>query len=119
MEYYDGRLCVRPSELFENGIVTESNYRNWINRDRVEVARRGGGSKDSYALIVLDSLPDKYRAKAEEVLGNGDEVLVAGWFRENYQLDQAAVKFSLTGHPSIRATRRPLRRRVNMQSTPR
>lgn len=24
MEYYDGRLCVRPSELFENGIVTES-----------------------------------------------------------------------------------------------
>ena len=107
MEYYDGRLCVRPSELFENGIVTESNYRNWINRDRVEVARRGGGSKDSYALIVLDSLPDKYRAKAEEVLGNGDEVLVAGWFRENYQLDQAAVKFFLdwaSQYPSDQAT---------------
>lgn len=107
MEYYDGRLCVRPSELFENGIVTESNYRNWINRDRVEVARRGGGSKDSYALIVLESLPDKYRAKAEEVLGNGDEVLVAGWFRENYQLDQAAVTFFTNWsakYPSDKAT---------------
>ncbi len=106
MEYYDGRLCVTMHELVGNGIMSEPNYKQMARRGRFEMARQGKGA-GNYALIVLDSLPDKYRAKAEEVLGNGDEVLVAGWFRENYQLDQAAVKFFLdwaSQYPSDQAT---------------
>lgn len=91
MEYYDGRLCVSMRELIDNNIVTESNYRNWTNRGRVEVARRGGGSADNYALVVVESLPTRYKDAVHEKLGSGDEILAAGWFRENYERDQKAV----------------------------
>nr|DAH21893.1 MAG TPA: hypothetical protein [Caudoviricetes sp.] len=106
MEYYGGRLCVSMHELVGNGIMSEPNYKQMARRGRFEIARQGKGA-GNYALIVLESLPDKYRAKAEEVLGNGDEVLVAGWFRENYQLDQAAVTFFTNWsakYPSDKAT---------------
>lgn len=106
MEYYDGRLCVTMHDLVGNGIMSEPNYKQMARRGRFEMARQGKGA-GNYALIVLESLPDKYRAKAEEVLGNGDEVLVAGWFRENYQLDQAAVTFFTNWsakYPSDKAT---------------
>ncbi len=42
MEYCNGRLCISTRELFDGGIVTEANYRNWTNRNRVDVVRRGG-----------------------------------------------------------------------------
>ena len=91
MEYYGGRLCVSMRELIDNNIVSEANYRNWTNRGRVEIARRGGGSANSYALVVVDSLPTRYLDEVKAKLGNGDEILAAGWFRENYERDQAAV----------------------------
>ena len=71
MEYYNGRLCISTRELFDGGIVTESNYRNWTNRDRVEVVRRGGGARGSYALIAVDSLPQRYKDKVEETFPGG------------------------------------------------
>lgn len=91
MEYYDGKLCISKRELVDSHIVSESNYRNWTTRRRVEIARRGGGNADGYALVFVDSLPTKYREAVRAKFGSGDEVLAAGWFRENYERDQAAV----------------------------
>ena len=58
MEYYDGRLCVTMHELVGNGIMSEPNYKQMARRGRFEMARQGKGA-GNYALIVLDSLPDK------------------------------------------------------------
>lgn len=91
MEYYDGKLCISKRELVDSHIVSESNYRNWTTRRRVEIARRGGGNADGYALVIVDSLPTKYRDAVRAKFGSGDEVLAAGWFRENYERDIAAV----------------------------
>lgn len=91
MEYYKGRLCVAARELLENGIVTESNYRNWTNRNRVEVVRRGGGSKGSYALIAIDSLPEKYQDQVSLKIGSAELVPIIDWIRRNYKRDQNAV----------------------------
>lgn len=91
MEYYDGKLCISKRELVDSHIVSESNYRNWTTRRRVEIARRGGGNADGYALVIVDSLPTKYRDAVRAKFGSGDEVLAAGWFRENYERDMAAV----------------------------
>ena len=91
MEYYDGKLCISKRELVDSHIVSESNYRNWTTRRRVEIARRGGGNADGYALVIVDSLPTKYREAVRAKFGAGDEVLAAGWFRENYERDMAAV----------------------------
>ena len=91
MEYYDGRLCISQRELVEGGIMTIANYKQMARRGRFDVARRGGGNADSYALAVIDTLPTKYRDAVRAKFGSGDEVLAAGWFRENYERDMAAV----------------------------
>ncbi len=56
------------------------------------VARTGGG-KGNYALVVVDTLPDKYRDQVALIFPDSDAVMVAGWVRENYQRDQAAIVF--------------------------
>ena len=91
MEYYDGRICIRPSELGAAAIMTQEYCRQLASRGRLTMARRGGGAKNHYALVVVDSLPTQHLEEVKEKLGSGDEVLAAGWFRENYERDQAAV----------------------------
>ncbi len=78
-------------ELVGHGIMTVANYKQMARRKRFTVARRGGGSSENYALIVVETLPTRYREEVEEKLGNGDDILAAGWFRDNYERDQAAV----------------------------
>ena len=91
MEFFDGRICIRPSELEAAGIMTQEYCRQLASRGRLTMARRGGGAKNHYALVVVDSLPTQHLEEVKEKLGSGDEVLAAGWFRENYERDQAAV----------------------------
>lgn len=93
MEYINGILCISTRELFDGGIVTESNYRNWTNRNRVDVIKRGGGTKGSYALVAVDSLPQRYKDKVEEVYPGGARVRLEGWIKSNYEVDQAATAF--------------------------
>ncbi|MBO4944308.1 MAG: hypothetical protein J6C91_03475, partial [Muribaculaceae bacterium] len=90
MEYYDGRLCASMRELVGNGIMTKANYKQMAHRGRIEIARHGRGV-GNYVLIVVDSLPTKYRDKVREVLGSGDEALLVGWLLDHYERDQAAV----------------------------
>ena len=91
MEYYDGQKCIRPIELEAAGIMTQEYCRQLASRGRLTMARRGGGSKNHYALVVVDSLPTQYLEVVKEKLGSGDEILAAGWFRDNYERDQKAV----------------------------
>ncbi len=93
MEYYNGRLCISTRELFDGGIVTEANYRNWTNRNRVDVVQRGGGARGSYALIAVDSLPDRYKERVEEVYPGGAQARLEGWIMSNYTVDQQATAF--------------------------
>ena len=104
--YYDNKLCIPARELVESGIITESTYRNWTNRGRIKVARRGGGARGNCALVVVDSLPDACREGVEAKFG-GDEARIRGWIISNYELDQAAVTFFMdwaAGHRSDHAT---------------
>ena len=41
MEYYGNRLCISARELVDAGVVSQSNYQNWVNRGRIDVVRRG------------------------------------------------------------------------------
>ena len=91
MEYYDGRICIRPTELEAAGIMTQEYCRQLASRKKVEMARSGRG-KGNYALVVVDSLPTQHLEEVKEKFGSGDEILAAGWFRENYERDQAAVR---------------------------
>ncbi len=92
MEYCRGTYCISYPELIDGGIVSKSNYDNWIKRDKVNVVRRGGGS-GGCALIALDSLPDKYRAKVEEVYPDSRQAHVEAWIKSNYKRDEEAAAF--------------------------
>lgn len=92
MEYYGNRLCISARDLVEGGIVSESNYRNWVRRKRVDVVRPGKGL-GCYALVAVDSLPSAYREKVNARYPGGSQTLLKGWITSNYQVDQQAIAF--------------------------
>ena len=91
MEYYGNVLCVTRQELVTGG-MTLSNYDQLVNRGRVNVVRKAHG-KGNYALIALDSLPDKYKAKIKEMYPDGNKTRVKAWVLKNYEEDQNAVAY--------------------------
>lgn len=93
MEYYEGKWCISANELVDGGIVSKANYQNWTNRNIVDVARRGGGASGNYALIVVDSLPCKYKEKVRELYPDGAQTHLRLWVMENYETDQQAIAF--------------------------
>ena len=93
MEYYGNRLCISARELVEGGVVSKSNYQNWVTRGRIDVVRRGGGACGQYALVAVESLPRDYRAKVQALYPDGALTRLKGWVCSNYELDQSAVVF--------------------------
>lgn len=88
MEYINGTYCISYRELIDGGIVTQANYNNWINRDKVTVLRQGKGLGNR-AMIAVDSLPEPYRDKVEEIYG-GPEARIREWIKWNYTTDREA-----------------------------
>ena len=93
MEYYGNRWCISARELVDGGVVSQSNYQNWVNRKRIDVVRRGGGAAGQYALVAVESLPRTYKARVEELFPNAKLTHLVCWVRSNYETDQAAVAF--------------------------
>lgn len=90
MEYINGTYCISYRELIDGGIVTEGNYKNWLRRDKVIVLRQGKGLGNS-AMIAVDSLPEPYREKVEEIFG-GPKARIREWVKWNYTIDEGATK---------------------------
>ena len=93
MEYHGNMWCISARELVDGGIVSQSNYQNWVNRGRIDVVRRGGGAAGQYALVAVDSLPRDYRAKVEELYPNAKLTHLVCWVRSNYEIDQSSGAF--------------------------
>ncbi len=95
MEYYGNTLCVAAADLYTTGIMSQACYKQLAARNRITVARRGGGASGSTALVAVDSLPSKYRAKVEELFPGGAETRLEGWITSNYEVDQSALAYYL------------------------
>ncbi|OYP58477.1 hypothetical protein CIL02_13860, partial [Prevotella sp. P3-122] len=93
MEYYGNRLCISARELVDGGVISQSNYQNWVRRGRIDVVRRGGGAAGQYALVAVDSIPRDYKEKVDALYPDGDLTHLKGWVCSNYETDQAAVAF--------------------------
>lgn len=89
MEYHNNTLCISARELM--AVMSKPNYDQMVNRGKVEVARRA--CRGQYALVVFDSLPDKYKAAAKELYPEGGTMQLQKWFRDNYTLDAEARSF--------------------------
>ncbi len=93
MEYCNGTYCISYPELIDGGIMSEPNYKQLASRGRFDVVRRGGGAKGSYALIAVESLPDRYRAKVDKVYPNSKQAHIEAWVTSNYVRDEKAAAF--------------------------
>lgn len=93
MEYYGDRLCISMRDLVAGGIMTEPNYKQLAARGRFDVVRRGGGAAGCYALVAVDSLPQRYQDKVKEVYPGGAQARLEGWIKSNYEVDQQATAF--------------------------
>lgn len=74
MEYFNNTLCITGRELIQSdanpvGLVAKGTYDSWVARKKVLVLRQGKG-EGNYALIALESLPEKYRKLAKLKFGN-------------------------------------------------
>lgn len=92
MEFFGNKLCISACELVDGGIMSLASYHKMAQRGRIDVVRRGGGPMQ-YALVAVDSLPTTYKEKVEEKYPGGNAVLLRGWIKSNYELDQAAVSY--------------------------
>ena len=94
LEYYSNKLCISAMELVERGVMSAPNYKALSARGKLKVARRG--SRSNTALVVVDSLPESYKEKVDEIYPNGESVRLLGWLRSNYETDQKAVTFFMS-----------------------
>lgn len=92
MEYYGNTLCISMRDLVDGGIMTEPNYKQLAFRGRFDVVRKGRG-RGCYALVAVDSLPQRYKDKVEEVYPGGAQARLEGWIKSNYEVDQQATTF--------------------------
>lgn len=92
MEYYKGRLCISVRELVDGGIMTAENCKKLATRGRIEMARNGRG-QGNYALVVVDSLPEKYKAQIKGLRPDFAHECLVAWVRSNYEEDPEAVNF--------------------------
>lgn len=93
MEYYGNRLCISMRDLVDGGIMSEPNYKQLAARGRFDVVRRGGGATGCYALVAVDSLPQRYQDRVKEVYPGGTQARLEGWIKSNYEVDQQATAF--------------------------
>lgn len=80
-------------DLVDGGIMSEPNYKQLASRGRFDVVRRGGGAAGCYALVAVDSLPQRYKEKVDAVYPGGAQARLEGWVKSNYEVDQQAVAF--------------------------
>lgn len=92
MEYYGNTLCISARELVDKGIMTKSCYDKAATRGKLDVVRPGRGA-GCYALVAVDSLPDTYKAKVEQIYPDASLVRLKAWLKENFVVDQTAVAF--------------------------
>lgn len=93
MEYCNDRWCISMRELEAHNIMTADNCRQLSARNRLEVVHRGGGAKGSYALIAVDSLPDRFKEKVNAAFPDGPQAKLEAWVASNYETDQAATSY--------------------------
>lgn len=91
-EYCKGLFCVEANWLYENDhIMTFVQYRYLVEKKKIAIPRRGGNGRT--ALVVYDSLPDRFKCIIVEKHGNIRKVTQEMEFIKHIQLDDKAITF--------------------------
>ena len=104
MEYYDDKLCISYDDLTRNdspagqpsdAIMSPSNYYKLAATKQINVVRAGKGL-NNYALIELESLPERFRERIRHKYPQGSNMYLHRYFDTFYEVDTAAREFYST-----------------------
>ena len=90
-EYYDNILAIYASSLYEKGITTLYNYRNLVNRGKINVVRRG--CRNTPALVEYESLPQRFKTKINTLFGDPHKTTKNTQFKDYLNTDLKAIEF--------------------------
>lgn len=91
MEMYGNIRCVTHSELVEGGVITQSNYINYVKRKQFVFHQRGGNGRT--ALIDYQSLPERVRERYDEVYPEAEQEIKRQLMSNLLRQDPKAVEF--------------------------
>ncbi|MEG1405161.1 MAG: hypothetical protein RSC34_00920 [Alistipes sp.] len=91
MEYFNGQLCIPARQLIGN-VMSKSCYDQMKLRGKIDVARTARGL-GNYALVVVDTLPEKYKEQVKELYPGAGKIRLMEWVKQNYTLDAEARSF--------------------------
>jgi hypothetical protein len=91
MEYYNKIMCATYEELVPE-IMAYNTLRKAITRGNVQRMKRGGG-EGSRALIVYNSIPEKYRKRYEEIYGDPVELFKKAAMKDKMVISEEARGF--------------------------
>ena len=94
MEYINNILCLRASWLFEEGIMSESNYKMLAYRRKLRIMRRA--CLNTPALVAYESIPDKYKTAIKAKIGDPYKAAAKSTLAELIQPDEKAQKYYRT-----------------------
>lgn len=92
LEYFGNVACVSYEDLVGSGIMTLGNLQKMAQRGKLEVVRKARGL-GNYALVAVDSLPEKYKAQIKAMYPDGNRTRLMNWVKKNYERDAAAYSF--------------------------
>lgn len=94
MEYYNKILCVTYEELTSGSdpVIVTNTLKSAITRGRIECARRGGG-EGCCALVVYATLPEKYKKRFVERIGDPEQLVKEQLSSNRLKIDQEARAF--------------------------
>jgi hypothetical protein len=89
LQYFNNILCVKAGWLIDEGIISKSNYNTLKHRGWLKQMRRA--SKGNPALIAYDSIPDRFKDRIKEILGEDPYKITQKFgFRESIKPDEKA-----------------------------
>lgn len=92
VEYYNNIFCIQASWLFsEGGVMSEEAYRHHTKRNQINIVRRG--CRNTPALVEYDSLPTRFKAAIEVLIGNPRKLIEQNSVEKYIGIDSEAVSY--------------------------
>ena len=91
MEMIGNIRCVTYSELVDGGVITQAQYRHYVERKVFRFLKRGGNGR--IAKIDYNSLPDKVRSKYDETHPDAETQLKNRLMSNLLRTDSKAIDF--------------------------
>ena len=91
-DYYEGKFVVFARWLTDSKLISKSNYKQLIRREKINRLKLGGNGR--HALIEYNSIPPRFRKEIERKLGYDPSKKTRHQaFREYLKIDKDAVSF--------------------------